>query len=482
MNWDPVFQLSSLTSESSVRLSDSWFKQRSRKLFHESSTSSEGSSGNQMSSDGQKMVLQLVLPQTGAENIKQEPPITPDYIRYDLFKPRKGYQNTHAHFFPNAQQSDCLGRGLRHSSSDMCIPDASELTVTSLEGSVCNLDRADPPPTPPEEKIKMFRGYLTVILSCVYAVFIVTLGVVIYVSDVALRNGTPLAETFSIYLVVFGLAYFAFLYADIRRYLRKVKSRNSILLNKDDGSIKDSGVAFQSFSGENPHLVIPLPSKLAEGPLPHQYCLSKGRHSGSFYLKVGAAGFCFGHLIHSGLMLGYQIVYLRAEGEEFYNCASIATLLLDVLYPVYSFLQLFFIFKYSNVIINRCKELARFALMHCIASSLCFWIWTILRETLDSLNSYAKYDDNADDDDRSEEGDLFENPVDHEQHVGDGVVGGRIIYRVSQNWCKKPDPMLEPDFVVGQRSLPAASCSFHHCQPIFTLSVPIHDRIQHSCG
>jgi hypothetical protein len=33
-----------------------------------------------------------------------------------------------------------------------------------------------------------------VILSCVYAVFIVTLGVVIYVSDVALRNGTPLAE------------------------------------------------------------------------------------------------------------------------------------------------------------------------------------------------------------------------------------------------------------------------------------------------
>lgn len=71
----------------------------------------------------------------------------------------------------------------------------------------------------------------------------------------------------------------------------------------------------------------------------------------------------------------------------------------------------FIITLHFQVIINRCKELARFALMHCIASSLCFWIWTILRETLDSLNSYAKYDDNADDDDRSEEGDLFENPV-----------------------------------------------------------------------
>jgi hypothetical protein len=71
----------------------------------------------------------------------------------------------------------------------------------------------------------------------------------------------------------------------------------------------------------------------------------------------------------------------------------------------------------SQVIINRCKVLARFALMHCIASSLCFWIWTILRETLDSLNSYAKYDDYSaeeeddDDDDRSQAADMFENSV-----------------------------------------------------------------------
>jgi hypothetical protein len=53
-----------------------------------------------------------------------------------------------------------------------------------------------------------------------------------------------------------------------------------------DGSIKDSS------SEGNHHLAIPLPSKLAEDPLPHHYCFSKGRHSGSFYLKVGAAGEC----------------------------------------------------------------------------------------------------------------------------------------------------------------------------------------------
>ena len=67
----------------------------------------------------------------------------------------------------------------------------------------------------------------------------------------------------------------------------------------------------------------------------------------------------------------------------------------------------------SQVIINRCKEMARFALMHCIASSLCFWIWTILRETLDSLNSYAQHGDYSADDDgeRNQEADLFENSV-----------------------------------------------------------------------
>lgn len=27
--------------------------------------------------------------------------------------------------------------------------------------------------------------------------------------------------------------------------------------------------------------------------------------------------------------------------------------------------------------------------MHCIASSLCFWIWTILRETMDSFNRHS---------------------------------------------------------------------------------------------
>jgi hypothetical protein len=40
---------------------------------------------------------------------------------------------------------------------------------------------------------------------------------------------------------------------------------------------------------------------------------------------------------------------------------------------------------FLKVIVNRSKGLARFALMHCIASSLCFWLYAIKNETIDSI-------------------------------------------------------------------------------------------------
>lgn len=77
--------------------------------------------------------------------------------------------------------------------------------------------------------------------------------------------------------------------------------------------------------------------------------LNKAEFFFSIYKRAVFLGFCLGHLVHSGLLLGYQIVFLASDGESFYECASIATLVLDFIYPIYSFLLLYFIFKYSNV-------------------------------------------------------------------------------------------------------------------------------------
>lgn len=88
----------------------------------------------------------------------------------------------------------------------------------------------------------------------------------------------------------------------------------------------------------------------------HHYCLTQGRHSGNFYLKIGAAGFFLGHIVHSGLLLSYQIVFLTSDREIFDNCANVTSLILDILNPLYSFFLLYFLFKYSNVLVKNYKK------------------------------------------------------------------------------------------------------------------------------
>ncbi|CAG0878556.1 unnamed protein product, partial [Darwinula stevensoni] len=118
------------------------------------------------------------------------------------------------------------------------------------------------------------------------------------------------------------------------------------------------------------------------------YWFLTGRHSGSIYLKIGTAGFCLGHMIHEGLLLGRHIGFLASNDETVYKlCASTAGLLLFIIHPIFVFYQLFIVFKYSNVVIEKFKGVARFGLMHCISTSLCFWFWSIIRETVDHLQN-----------------------------------------------------------------------------------------------
>lgn len=52
-----------------------------------------------------------------------------------------------------------------------------------------------------------------------------------------------------------------------------------------------------------------------------------------------------------------------------------------------------------QIIINRHEAIARFGIMHCMSSSLCFWVWTIFRETVEAISNHS--DGTDDDDDRS---------------------------------------------------------------------------------
>lgn len=262
--------------------------------------------------------------------------------------------------------------------------------------SIRSVETHAPPPTSPEDNKKLTKKYLTLIISCMYAILLVTLGVVVYLGDSFVNQS--ISEVYSIVLCSVGMVYIVFLIVDITRYKgiavrnHRIKAQHEETVmeyfrkqEEQMGSVTpgdrtpDSTMTYR-MPGMPPPVLIPTK---------HEYCFSQGRHSGSFYLKMGAAGFALGHLVHSLLLLAVQIGQLVDEDLDNDECVNILQVVLDVMFPLYCFLQLYFIFKYSNVIILRAQGLAHFAFMHLIGSSLCFWISAIVRETVLGLTLYA---------------------------------------------------------------------------------------------
>ena len=99
-------------------------------------------------------------------------------------------------------------------------------------------------------------------------------------------------------------------------------------------------------------------------------------------MKIGAACFCIGQILHIFIILTKQVFFVLDENHDCFNSLIITE---SIFHAIYVFLQLFMIFKYSNVIVNQSKRIASVAFMHCLASSLCFWIYTIISETVDNV-------------------------------------------------------------------------------------------------
>ncbi|KFM76698.1 Otopetrin-1, partial [Stegodyphus mimosarum] len=174
------------------------------------------------------------------------------------------------------------------------------------------------------------------------------------------------------------MMWLTFFHLDLFRYKRKVLRRMMGTAEQIDkiSTCTDFNLAITFLGNEIP-----------------PYRFLTGRHSGSFYLKVGLAAFCFGHLINEGLQLGQQIINYVEEDRFTLGCGDISSVITHTIKPLYSFYQLFIVFKYSNIIIYRYKEVARFALMHIMATCLCFWFGTIVEDALEDYHhKIAKID------------------------------------------------------------------------------------------
>ncbi|KAK9509148.1 hypothetical protein O3M35_006529 [Rhynocoris fuscipes] len=106
---------------------------------------------------------------------------------------------------------------------------------------------------------------------------------------------------------------------------------------------------------------------------------------GSFFLRVGAIAFGLATMIYNGLEFGafFEIPFNSP-------CYQILRGVNPVLQMIFTFMQMYFIFMNSRLNIHRFKVIARFGLMHIVATNLCVWIRTLVLESLKEISGYLQ--------------------------------------------------------------------------------------------
>ncbi|KAH9373798.1 hypothetical protein HPB48_007480 [Haemaphysalis longicornis] len=224
----------------------------------------------------------------------------------------------------------------------------------------------------------MLWSNLTSLLSYIYATFVVVFGAVMTVLQPSIKIGShniEMDDAFACVMCILGLAWLVFLHGDIS-WQKARRCRQPSGASEGGAGDTESTVTADALDWKG--------SRLAEPP---GYTYLTGRHSGSFFLKAGMTVFCCGHLIHEGLLLGQEIIAWMHAGKV---CTDTALLLVHTLRPLFSFYQLFFLFKYSNIVINRWVTLAKWGIMHCFATTLTFWIRTIVNDAYGDVVKASK--------------------------------------------------------------------------------------------
>ncbi|XP_022185941.1 proton channel OtopLc isoform X7 [Nilaparvata lugens] len=119
---------------------------------------------------------------------------------------------------------------------------------------------------------------------------------------------------------------------------------------------------------------------------PRKRKTSQNSHShGSFFLRVGAIAFGLATMIYNGLEFGafFEIPFSSP-------CYQVLRGVNPVLQMVFTFMQMYFIFMNSRLNIHRFKVIARFGLMHIVATNLCVWIRTLVLESLKEITGYLQ--------------------------------------------------------------------------------------------
>lgn len=142
------------------------------------------------------------------------------------------------------------------------------------------------------------------------------------------------------------------------------------------------------------------------------------RSHGSLFLRIGAIAFGLGTMVYNGLEFGSFFEIPAAS-----PCYSILLGINPLLQMMFTFAQMYFIFMNARLNIHKYKVIARFGLMHIVATNVCVWIRTLGKETLQEM-------------------------VDHHVTSGTGIILEELILPFRENFssnetnpCQKLDIM-----------------------------------------
>ncbi|XP_073833055.1 proton channel otopetrin-like a isoform X27 [Musca autumnalis] len=246
---------------------------------------------------------------------------------------------------------------------------------------------------------KNAKTSLFIVTSLVYAIILIVVCIAYVISDVTTHRLPVLYyESFFTYLygvsILFLLYVFCFLLQESsccnggnnqpKSPKKEKKSKKS--KEKDPADSKDAkGTKDSGKSKASPYQDSQADAEVAVTPKNSRK--RKTTHSdlthGSFFLRVGAIAFGLGAMIYIGLEFGsfFEIPFDSP-------CHHILIGVNPLLQMIFTFMQMYFIFMNARLNIHRFKVIARFGLMHVVATNICVWIRTLVKESLLEITLY----------------------------------------------------------------------------------------------
>ncbi|XP_045479135.1 proton channel OtopLc-like isoform X2 [Harmonia axyridis] len=190
---------------------------------------------------------------------------------------------------------------------------------------------------------------LTTILSAFYAKLLVVLGMAFPITEILSKEvTTSFYQGFYLYLYLGSISFLIVIYTTVA----KEKAVNSLLSSYQNSANVDN--------------------------FPVRKNSNHSKRYGSFYLRLGAIAFGIGSMVYSGLEF---VRYF--EAKHYTNCeTNVFQAITPAARTLLTLLQMQFIFLSSKDLeLRKIKKLARFGLMHMIATDLCEWLYVLVEET-----------------------------------------------------------------------------------------------------